>query len=67
MQIQDALQRAAYGSNSEVNTIFQVLLTKESPPSYFGTNKFTNAFKKSLKLTGEPSWTDLSVSQRGFV
>lgn len=51
-KIQDALQRAAYDSNSQVNTIFQVLHTKESPPSYFETNKFTNAFQEIVEAYG---------------
>jgi len=51
-KIQDALQRAAYDSNSPVNTIFQVLHTKESPPSYFETNKFTNAFQEIVEAYG---------------
>lgn len=52
VQIQDALQRAAFVSNSQVNTIFQVLHTKESPPSYFETNKFTNAFQEIVEAYG---------------
>ncbi|XP_024366446.1 V-type proton ATPase subunit a3 [Physcomitrium patens] len=51
-KIQDALQRAAHDSNSQVNTIFQVLHTKESPPSYFETNKFTNAFQEIVEAYG---------------
>nr|XP_024392931.1 V-type proton ATPase subunit a3-like isoform X3 [Physcomitrium patens] len=51
-KIQDALQRAAFVSNSQVNTIFQVLHTKESPPSYFETNKFTNAFQEIVEAYG---------------
>jgi V-type H+-transporting ATPase subunit a len=51
-KIQDALQRAAYDSNSQVNTIFQVLHTKEAPPSYFETNKFTNAFQEIVEAYG---------------
>lgn len=55
LQIQDALQRAAHDSNSQVNTIFQVLHTKESPPSYFETNKFTNAFQEIVEAYGSVS------------
>ncbi len=51
-QIQDALQRAANDSNSQVNTIFQVLHTKESPPTYHITNKFTNAFQEIVDAYG---------------
>ncbi|CAM6013596.1 unnamed protein product [Sphagnum balticum] len=51
-KIQDALQRAAYDSNSQVNTIFQVLYTKESPPTFFETNKFTSAFQEIVDAYG---------------
>ncbi len=51
-QIQDALQRAATDSNSQVNTIFQVLHTKESPPTYHITNKFTSAFQEIVDAYG---------------
>ncbi|KAK1572550.1 hypothetical protein Q3G72_034464 [Acer saccharum] len=51
-QIQDALQRAAVDSNSQVGAILQVLHTKESPPTYFRTNKFTNAFQEIVDAYG---------------
>ncbi|KAJ6409803.1 hypothetical protein OIU84_009318 [Salix udensis] len=51
-QIQDALQRAAFDSNSQVGTIFQVLHTTELPPTYFCTNKFTSAFQDIVDAYG---------------
>ncbi|KAI8024757.1 V-type proton ATPase subunit a3 [Camellia lanceoleosa] len=51
-QIQDALQRASYDSNSQVGAIFQILHTKESPPTYFQTNKFTSAFQEIVDAYG---------------
>ncbi|XP_021286533.1 V-type proton ATPase subunit a3 [Herrania umbratica] len=51
-QIQEALQRAAFDSNSQVGTIFQVLRTRESPPTYFRTNKFTSAFQEIVDAYG---------------
>ncbi|KAG6761569.1 hypothetical protein POTOM_034797 [Populus tomentosa] len=51
-QIQDALQRAAFDSNSQVGTIFQVLHTTELPPTYFRTNKFTSAFQDIVDAYG---------------
>ncbi|KAF8410527.1 hypothetical protein HHK36_003058 [Tetracentron sinense] len=51
-QIQDALQRASFDSNSQVGAIFQVLNTKESPPTYFRTNKFTTAFQEIVDAYG---------------
>ena len=51
-QIQDALQRAALDSNSQVNAIFQVLHTRELPPTYFRTNKFTSSFQGIIDSYG---------------
>ncbi|XP_065865695.1 V-type proton ATPase subunit a3 [Euphorbia lathyris] len=51
-QIQEALQRAAFDSNSQVGAILQVLHTKESPPTYFRTNKFTAAFQDIVDAYG---------------
>ncbi|XP_047319663.1 V-type proton ATPase subunit a3-like [Impatiens glandulifera] len=51
-QIQDALQRATYDSNSQVSPIFQILHTKESPPTYFRTNKFTSSFQEIVDAYG---------------
>ncbi|QCD88589.1 V-type proton ATPase subunit a3 [Vigna unguiculata] len=51
-QIQDALQRAALDSNSQVNAIFQVLHTRELPPTYFRTNKFTSSYQGIIDSYG---------------
>ncbi|KAG4386738.1 hypothetical protein GLYMA_11G113400v4 [Glycine max] len=51
-QIQEALQRAALDSNSQVNAIFQVLQTRELPPTYFRTNKFTSSFQGIIDSYG---------------
>uniref|UniRef100_A0A0E0CY52 V-type proton ATPase subunit a n=1 Tax=Oryza meridionalis TaxID=40149 RepID=A0A0E0CY52_9ORYZ len=51
-QIQDALQRATLDSKSQVGSIFQVLNTTESPPTYFQTNKFTSAFQEIVDAYG---------------
>ncbi|KAK4276538.1 hypothetical protein QN277_014675 [Acacia crassicarpa] len=49
---QVALHRATMDSNSQVGVIFQVLPTKESPPTYFQTNKFTSAFQEIVDAYG---------------
>ncbi|KAL0741489.1 hypothetical protein Bca4012_083002 [Brassica carinata] len=51
-EIQNALQRAAVDSNSQVGSIFQVLRTKEMPPTFFRTNKFTTAFQEIVDAYG---------------
>ncbi|CAH8344725.1 unnamed protein product [Eruca vesicaria subsp. sativa] len=50
--IQNALKRAAVDSNSQVGSIFQVLRTKELPPTYFRTNKFTSAIQEIVDAYG---------------
>ncbi|KAI7730531.1 hypothetical protein M8C21_006244 [Ambrosia artemisiifolia] len=51
-QIQDALERATIDSNSQVGAIFQVLHTKELPPTFFRTNKFTDSFQTIVDAYG---------------
>lgn len=51
-QVQEALQRASYSSNAQISTIFQVLPSKEMPPTYFKTNKFTSAFQEIVDAYG---------------
>ncbi|KAJ4807196.1 V-type proton ATPase subunit a [Rhynchospora pubera] len=51
-KIKDALHRATLDSNSQVGSIFQVLQTKEAPPTYFQTNKFTTAFQEIVDAYG---------------
>ncbi|KAL8160661.1 hypothetical protein V2J09_002198 [Rumex salicifolius] len=51
-QIQDALQQATFDSNSQIGAILQVLQTKELPPTYFRTNKFTSSFQEIVDAYG---------------
>ncbi|KAL1563963.1 V-type proton ATPase subunit a3 [Salvia divinorum] len=51
-QIQDVLYRATLDCNSQVEAIFQVLHTREMPPTYFRTNKFTTAFQEIVDAYG---------------
>ncbi|KVH88978.1 ATPase, V0 complex, subunit 116kDa [Cynara cardunculus var. scolymus] len=51
-KIQDALERATIDSNSQVGAIFQVLHTKELPPTFFQTNKFTDSFQTIVDAYG---------------
>ncbi|GLT41132.1 hypothetical protein SLA2020_152180 [Shorea laevis] len=51
-QIQNTLQRAMIDSNAPIGSIFHVLQTKESPPTYFRTNKFTSAFQEIVDAYG---------------
>ncbi|GJT41965.1 V-type proton ATPase subunit A3-like protein [Tanacetum coccineum] len=51
-QIQKALWQATIDSNSQVGAIFEVLNSKESPPTYFRTNKFTSAFQGIVDAYG---------------
>ncbi|CAH1442129.1 unnamed protein product [Lactuca virosa] len=51
-QIQDALQRATYDSNSQVGIIFHVMEAVESPPTYIRTNQFTYAYQEIIDAYG---------------
>ncbi|KAL4584247.1 hypothetical protein LXL04_008842 [Taraxacum kok-saghyz] len=51
-QIQKALMKATIDSNSQVGAIFEILNSKESPPTYFRTNKFTNSFQEIVNAYG---------------
>ncbi|KAG8387735.1 hypothetical protein BUALT_Bualt02G0052300 [Buddleja alternifolia] len=51
-KIQEALQRATFDSNSQVGVIFHVMDSIESPPTYFRTNPFTNAYQEIVDAYG---------------
>ncbi|KAJ4832651.1 V-type proton ATPase subunit a1 [Turnera subulata] len=51
-KIQEALQRATFDSNSQVGIIFHGMDALESPPTYFRTNHFTNAFQEIVDAYG---------------
>ncbi|XP_024926745.1 V-type proton ATPase subunit a1 isoform X2 [Ziziphus jujuba] len=51
-QIQEALQRATFDSNSQVGIIFHLMDAVESPPTYFRTNRFTSAYQEIVDAYG---------------
>ncbi|KAJ0084266.1 hypothetical protein Patl1_30782 [Pistacia atlantica] len=51
-QIQEVLQRATFDSSSQVGIIFHAMDAFESPPTYFRTNRFTNAFQEIVDAYG---------------
>ncbi|KAF2567601.1 hypothetical protein F2Q68_00024990 [Brassica cretica] len=51
-QIHEVLQRATFDSNSQVGVIFHIMQAVESPPTYFRTNKLTNAFQEIIDAYG---------------
>ncbi|XP_047169820.1 V-type proton ATPase subunit a1-like isoform X2 [Vigna umbellata] len=51
-QIQEALQRATFDSNSEVGIIFHSMDALESPPTYFRTNVFTGPYQEIVDAYG---------------
>ncbi|KAF2324641.1 hypothetical protein GH714_015866 [Hevea brasiliensis] len=61
-QIQNALRRATIDSSSQIGAIFQVLQTKESPPTYFCTNKFTSAFQEIVDAYGIAKYQEANPS-----
>ncbi|XP_044483316.1 V-type proton ATPase subunit a1-like isoform X2 [Mangifera indica] len=51
-QIQEVLRRATFDSSSQVGIIFHAMDALESPPTYFRTNNFTNAFQEIVDAYG---------------
>ncbi|KAG6585562.1 V-type proton ATPase subunit a2-like [Cucurbita moschata] len=51
-QIQNVIQKATFDSKSQIEAIFHVLQTKEAPPTYFRTNKFTSTFQEIVDAYG---------------
>lgn len=52
LQIQEALQRATYDSNSQAGIIFHVKDSVEPPPTYFRTNNLTSAYQEIVDAYG---------------
>ncbi|KAK8502505.1 hypothetical protein V6N12_005491 [Hibiscus sabdariffa] len=52
-KIQEALHRATVDTNSQVGIIFHVMDALESPPTYFRTNHFTNAYQEIVDAYGD--------------
>lgn len=50
--MQEALHNVAAHSATQVSTIFQAISTKEMPPTYFITNKYTEAFQSIVDAYG---------------
>ncbi|XVF19522.1 hypothetical protein REPUB_Repub11eG0118000 [Reevesia pubescens] len=61
-QIQEALQRATFDSNSQVGVIFHVMDAVESPPTYFRTNHFTNAYQEIVDAYGVARYQEANPS-----
>ncbi|GAB2275059.1 V-type proton ATPase subunit a1 [Dionaea muscipula] len=59
-QIQEALQRASFESSSQVGIIFHVMEAVESPPTYFRTNRFTNAFQEIVDAYGVARYQEVN-------
>ncbi|KAF9683096.1 hypothetical protein SADUNF_Sadunf05G0176600 [Salix dunnii] len=61
-QIQNGLRRATLDSNSQIGAIFHVLQTKQSPPTFFQTNKFTSAFQEIIDAYGVAKYQEANPS-----
>ncbi|KAK1429219.1 hypothetical protein QVD17_11425 [Tagetes erecta] len=51
-QIQKTLMQATVDSNSQIGVILEILQSKEPPPTYFCTNKFTSGFQEIVNAYG---------------
>ncbi|CAI5948271.1 unnamed protein product [Closterium sp. NIES-64] len=52
VKVQEALERGMAASNAAVSTIFHTLRSREAPPTFFRTNKFTSAFQAIVDAYG---------------
>ncbi|XP_051134239.1 V-type proton ATPase subunit a1-like isoform X2 [Andrographis paniculata] len=66
-KIQEALQRATSDSNSQVGVIFHEMDSVESPPTYFKTNCFTNAYQEIVDAYGVPKYQEANPAVYAIV
>jgi len=59
-RISAAIERATYQSSAQVNTIFKELETKESPPTFFQTNKVTEVFQDIVDAYGVARYREVN-------
>ena len=59
-RVQEAIRRAADASPASVGTIFQVIPTREAPPTYFQTSKFTSAFQSIVDAYGIAGYREVN-------
>eukprot|EP01100_Stratorugosa_tubuloviscum_P011159 TRINITY_DN4931_c0_g1_i1.p1 TRINITY_DN4931_c0_g1~~TRINITY_DN4931_c0_g1_i1.p1 ORF type:complete len:854 (-),score=400.33 TRINITY_DN4931_c0_g1_i1:90-2651(-) len=59
-QIQFALRTATERSRTQVPTILSVISTKETPPTYFKTNKYTEAFQGIVDAYGIANYQEVN-------
>jgi V-type H+-transporting ATPase subunit a len=59
-QIQEALKRAEQKSNASVTSIVNRVRTKESPPTYFKTNRFTQPFQGIVDAYGMARYKEVN-------
>jgi len=58
--IQLALRRGTESSGSTIAPILNEMQTTESPPTFFRTNKFTNAFQELINAYGVASYREMN-------
>ena len=59
-RVQAVLVAAARASSSQMSTVFQLLPSSESPPTYFITNKVTSVFQLIVEAYGVPRYREVN-------
>jgi len=65
--IQAALRRGVERSGTSVPSIFNVLKTKDTPPTYYKTNKFTAAFQGLIESYGVARYMEVNPAPLSIV
>ena len=59
-QIQQALKVGTDKSGSSVPPILNTIITKQEPPTYFRTNRFTAVFQNIIEAYGVPGYREVN-------
>lgn len=59
-EVREALSRASQRSRALVEPVLHVVQTKDTPPTYFETNKFTKAFQNIVNAYGVPRYMEVN-------
>jgi len=66
-QIQLALRRATDRSGALIPSLLQVMPTRDTPPTFYDTNKFTDNFQAIVSSYGVPAYRELNPTPLSLI